>query len=159
MLLATFAPLFADFWYTVLQLIMKLAQSLALIISASFAIPFAFADFHIVERFLEYGVHLACPSDYYNCRCFVDDDRSEYVTVGDGVVINLPDNFFSVQSGLCGLKQLDFYKQSDGSWDIYEENGDGSLQGTCNSNSGSNKCGRYGIYEELVCYSYICNPT
>ena len=142
---------------------MKLAQSLALIISASFAIPFALADFHIV---LVDGVNggelFACPSDYYNCDCFVNGNRRADVTVGGSEIRSLPEGFFSVASGLCGLEQLDFYEQSDGSWDIYEENGDGSLQGTCNSNSAFRSCaatGSVSIYDELVCFSYICNPT
>jgi hypothetical protein len=140
---------------------MKLAQSLALIISASFAIPLALADFHIVQGIAPGGGAglEACPSDYYNCNCLKNGDRAAQVLVGGRGVGSLPDSFFSVKSGLCGLGQLNFYKQGDGSWKFYKDGGDGSLQGTCYKNTAGTSCsGGFIFYDQLVCYSYICNP-
>ena len=139
---------------------MKLAQSLALIISASFAIPSALADFHIIQGIAPGGGAglEACPSNFDNCDCMENGDRAARVSVNGQGQGSLPDSFFSVDAGLCGLGQLNFYKGSNGVWDIYENDGNGSLQGTCNSNSASSTCSNgFLFFDQLVCYSYICN--
>ena len=131
------------------------------------------ADFHVGEQFgvaagptdpIEITRYLACPSDYYNCRCFgsIRPDRGVFIEGGQ-----TPDSAtFSLNAGLCGMGKLDFYyRQSKGAWDFYVSGGDGSLQGTCYRNSADSQwCGtsypaftaRY--FDRLVCYSYICNP-
>jgi hypothetical protein len=137
---------------------MKLTQSLA-IVTAALTIPSALADFHIVQGIAPGGGAglEACPSNYYNCKCLKDGDRAAQVLVNNHGVGSLPNNFFSTKAGLCGAGQLNFYKQNDGHWDFYVNNGDGSLQGTCYSNSAGTTCsdGFY-FYDQLICYSYIC---
>jgi hypothetical protein len=141
-----------------MYLTMKLGHSLALLIMAALTMPSALADFHILA-----GVQLdtskndviACPSNYYNCKCFYGGQRR--ASIGGA----LSNGHFSTVGNLCGVGQLDFYKRSDGHWEFYKHNGDGSLQGTCYSNTGGiEECNgppdAY-FYEQLVCYSYICN--
>ncbi|KAF8329643.1 hypothetical protein F5887DRAFT_115510 [Amanita rubescens] len=137
---------------------MKLAQSLALLISASFTIPSTLADFHVVQVVPNRSIASlqACPSNYYNCKCLLDGDRAAQVVVNFQGVGLLPDNFFSTIAGLCGMGQLNFYKQGDGHWDFYVDGGDGSLQGTCYPNSADSSCFGTAVHDQLVCYSYIC---
>ena len=67
-------------------------------------------------------------------------------------------SFFFVEAGLCGMGQLNFYKQDDGTWKFYVDNGDGTLQGTCFQNQGRTTCPAGKVYlEQLVCYSNICD--
>ena len=138
---------------------MKLAQSLALLTGASFTILSARADFHIVQGIAPGGGAglEACPSNYYNCDCLENGNRAAQVVVNGQGVGSLPDSFFSVKAGLCGMGQLNFYKQGDGTWDIYQNDGNGALQGTCNGNTATNDCQAGFIFnDQLVCYSYIC---
>ena len=83
------------------------------------------------------------------------DRRAQVLVNGQGVW-TLPDSFFSVEAGLCGMGQLNFYKQGDGHWDFYVDQGDGSLQGRCYSNSAVTSCSGDLYNDELVCFSYIC---
>ncbi|KAF8814055.1 hypothetical protein BYT27DRAFT_7180308 [Phlegmacium glaucopus] len=139
---------------------MKLAsQSLKLLIIAAFTIPSALAEFHIIEGVAPGGGSglEACPSNYYDCDCLKDGDRAARVLVNGEGVASLPDNFFSVDAGLCGLGQLDFFKQSDEVWNFYIHEGDGTLQGTCYPNNATNTCSGFYFFDQLVCYSYICN--
>ena len=152
-------PLIFDLVYS-----MKLAKSLTLIISPSILIPFALADFHIIQGIAPGGGSgvVACPSNYYklNCNCLENGDRAAQVSVGDSKGVgSLPETFFSVKSGLCGFGQLNFYKQRNGVWNIYENNGNGHLQGACYSNTAGTSCssGYFKFfYDQLICYSYIC---
>ena len=138
---------------------MKLLHSLALLATATLTIPFALADFHVTQGIAPGGGAglEACPSNYYNCNCLKDGDRAAQVLVDGQGVGSLPDSFFSIKAGLCGLGQLNFYKQGDGHWDFYVNNGDGTLQGTCYPNSATSTCsGGFYFIDQLVCYSYIC---
>lgn len=138
---------------------MKLAQSLALVTGASFTILSALADFHIVQGGSgSVGIE-ACPSDYYNCKCMAKRDRAARVMFNDKPAESLPASFFYVQSGLCGVGQLNFYKQSDGTWKFYDDNGDGTLQGTCYPNAATTKCSNVLFFDQLVCYSNICSVS
>jgi hypothetical protein len=130
------------------------------------------ADFHIGTQVIYWSPtstdpiqqtrYLACPSNYYNCNCFggYSSDRGVVTTQSPASAT------FSLPAGLCGLGQLNFYYQQDkGGWDFYVNDGDGSLQGTCYSNSASTQyCFNNlplleTVYtDSLVCYSYICNP-
>ena len=130
------------------------------------------ADFHIGEQQVlaaapkepvETTKYLACPSNYYNCNCYgsVHPDRGVFIQGSQ----NPGSATFSLDSGLCGMGQLNFYyQQSKGGWDFYVNDGDGSLQGTCYSNSAkSQSCSsfplfQYQYFDRLICYSYICNP-
>ena len=140
---------------------MKLVQSLALLTGASFTILPALANFHIsqrinlVERLLN-GRMVACPSNDYTCDCLTGGNGAADVVVNGQTVENLPDSFFSVNAGLCGSSQLNFYHVGGGIWDFYQNDGDGSLQGTCYPNSASSNCHAYAIHDKLVCYSNIC---
>ena len=121
------------------------------------------ADFHIL-RAGEIGFPpntIACPSDFYNCYCFMlgqDQVEANFGSIEDGN--------FQLAGGLCGITQpLDFYRAADGHFDFYISGGDGSVQGSCydNSASGGGNCGKFvhslfEYQEALVCYSYICNP-
>lgn len=117
-------------------------------VAADFHVGWALADNNVVNSYTT-----ACPSNYYNCNCFFDDDRAAlgptYDVIADG-------GNFSIEGGLCGLSQLDFYNVGGGHYQFYVHNGDGTLQGDCYTNVGSVGCGG-AIYEDrLVCYSYIC---
>lgn len=105
---------------------------------------------------------IACPSNYLNCKCygqFGDNADRGVGTVGH----KQPGDMFSLQAGLCGMGQLDFYYRSDRRvWEFYVHNGDGSLQGTCYSNSGSDWCVQHATTlatdysDKMWCDSYIC---
>ncbi|KAN0076667.1 hypothetical protein V8E54_006809 [Elaphomyces granulatus] len=126
------------------------------------------ADFHIGQHDrvsagpqgpISATLYLACPSNYYNCKCYgsIRPDRGVFTVGGQS-----PGSAtFSLSAGLCGMGQLDFYyRQSKESWDFYVNGGDGSLQGTCYSNSDTQTCYSFYFsatyYDRLVCYSYIC---
>lgn len=95
----------------------------------------------------------ACPSNYYNCNCFFFNDRTGY-----GPRQDLLGQDFSIQAGLCGLPQLNFYGNEDGTYTFYINGGDGTAQGQCYPNTASLNCGGEGYYDDrLVCYSYICS--
>ncbi|KAL7792469.1 hypothetical protein V8C37DRAFT_380416 [Trichoderma ceciliae] len=132
------------------------------------------ADFHVLTGpcsiapgfggSLESDV-VACPSNYYNCKCMLDGDRAGYLSAGDTPVDGLSktgSNFFQL-TGMCGVGNMNFYLQGDGSWLFYLDGGDGSVQGTCyDGNSSTKNCNGFSAAcswrNILVCYSYICNP-
>jgi hypothetical protein len=112
------------------------------------------ADFHVVDD--GSGILLACPSNYYKCDCFSNRKRAQFVE-------NLTPlgQYFELTAGFCGIsKKLDFYRRSDMHYDFYQNNGDGTVQGTCwyNTDAPGVKCGfpPATVREQLVCYSYIC---
>jgi hypothetical protein len=139
------------------------------IIAALLLLSPTLADFHIGQQDGDSAgpegpifskKYVACPSDYYNCHCYgsVNPERGVFTLSGQ----NPGSATFSLKSGLCGMGQLNFYyQQSKGGWDFYVNGGDGSLQGTCYSNSDTKTCGKIGFlatyHDSLVCYSYICN--
>ena len=138
---------------------MKFAPSLALLLTAALISPSALANFHIMHSDNRFDPLIACPSNYDNCICMRDGKHGVQSLNGE---TSLGDAF-SLNGGLCGMSQMNFYKRSDGHWDFYVNNGDGSLQGTCYSNTATNECyndgGAIEIFnDELVCYSYICEP-
>jgi hypothetical protein len=141
-----------------MSLTMKIAHSLALLITTAFTMPFALANFHVVKGIAPGGGAglEACPSNYYNCHCLRDGDRAVQIVVNGKGVGSLPSDAFSTNGDLCGVGQLNFYKQSDGHWDFYVNDGDGTLQGTCYSNTATTLCSGFYFFDELVCYSYIC---
>ena len=141
---------------------MKLAQSLALIItgSASFVIPFALAGgFHIgkVTQPDVTSYATACDSDNFACSCF---KQSTYNNPGASVSQNA-EGIISIAKGLCGAGKLNlYYNQSDGSWIIYYDRGNGTSQGTCYPTSATLPCDHNSVVNDfLICYSpNICNP-
>lgn len=110
--------------------------------------------------------YTACPSNYYGCKCFghINANADRGVETLDG---KAPSGNFSLKTGLCGMKQLNFYYiQSKNKWQFYENNGDGKVKGECFRNSASSLCSLTTgtavtvIYDDmLVCYSYICEPN
>ena len=140
---------------------MKLAQLLPILVTAALSVPSALADFHVIQGLTPSGSSSleACPSNNYNCGCMKNGDRAaQVIDVNGQGVGGLPNNSFSVKSGLCGMDQLDFYKSSDGHWDFYISNGDGTLQGKCHPNTASSSCsGGYFFDDKLVCYTDICD--
>jgi len=101
--------------------------------------------------------YVACPSDFYNCGCWISGgDR--------GTVIGQPyslGNFFQLNAGFCGQSVLDFIQADDGTYGIYVNNANGPSLGTCYGNSApSGTCDgngfTYSINDQLVCYSDIC---
>ena len=150
---------------------MKLAQSLALIItgSASFFIPFALANLHIamVVDQKNQSVLIACASSNYNCDCFQKGNGAAEVSLGGMQVSSLPESAFTVESGLCGsrlpnLKYNFYYNQRNGNWDFYKKDGDGKSLGTCyysNTAGASLSCSITYVYDQLVCYTNICSHS
>ncbi len=116
----------------------------------------ALADFHIVKYIDDDGdtSYQILPSNKYNCVQIGNFGYVSTGTPGDGY-------FQTISRSTCGITApLDYYKRSDGHYDFYINNGDGSLQGTCYYNVGShtvcNGDTREKYYEQYVCYSYIC---
>ena len=146
---------------------MKLAQSLALIItgSASFFIPFALADIIIAQvQVVDHKVPAAlraCASNNNNCECFEGGHGAKEVTVNGTGVGSLPESgFFSVEPGLCGSGlKYNFIRNDDGSYDFYVDGGDGISKGTCLPNTNQTTCPNVDtkIYDQLFCKSDICN--
>ncbi|KAL7911297.1 hypothetical protein GGI35DRAFT_478660 [Trichoderma velutinum] len=150
---------------------MKLSTILTAITTV---LPLTTADFHVLTGpcsispgwggEIESDV-VACPSNYYNCDCMLWGDRAGFLRAGDTPVDGLAttgSTYFQL-SGMCGVGNMDFYKQGDGSWLFYIAGGDGSVQGTCYNGDNSIKdC--FGVSAScswtniLVCYSQICNP-
>ena len=136
---------------------MKLTQSLALLVSAAFTIPFALANFHLhsVQRTdtgMEAG-RIACPSKEDDCNCLQNG-------VGRGVIGGDSISPF-IEAGFCGSPQLDFYQRANGHWDIYNHGGDGSVQGECYFAGSDMTCdGSKTIqyHDFLICYTTICQP-
>jgi hypothetical protein len=99
---------------------------------------------------------VACPSNYWNCKCLTSGDRTGKV---DGT---LGDSVFSIKSGFCGMGKLNFYK-SGNTFLMYKDGGDGKVIGTCYWNTGDagKVCGITGgsttVTGGYVCYSYVCN--
>ncbi|KAJ2979736.1 hypothetical protein NQ176_g3069 [Zarea fungicola] len=137
-------------------------------------LPAALANFHVgiahkwtnpLSDFpsIEWTTAIACPSNYLSCKCY--GQIADNADRGVGSIGHKSDlgNMFSLNSGLCGMGQLDFYYRSDrGVWEFYVNNGDGSLQGTCYSNSARDWCVQHGStlstdYDDKIwCDSYIC---
>lgn len=83
---------------------------------------------------LKYTEYIACPSNYYNCKCFgsIGIDRGVKVLPRGST----KGSFFSLASGLCGMGQLDFYYRPNfGHWEFYVHGGNGQVQGTCYKNN------------------------
>ncbi|RFU78628.1 hypothetical protein TARUN_3598 [Trichoderma arundinaceum] len=132
------------------------------------------ADFHVLtgpssiapglgRRIEDYAV--ACPSNYYKCKCMIDGDRAGHVTAGSPPTYGVHktgSNFFQL-SGMCGVSNMNFYLQSDGTWLFYIAGGDGTVQGQCFPGDNSivdchEISAAYSLSNILVCYAYICNP-
>ncbi|KAL6815404.1 hypothetical protein GGI42DRAFT_362790 [Trichoderma sp. SZMC 28013] len=135
---------------------MKFLSSSALALSL-WAAGFASADFHIME-FPGTTDKLAIPSNKYNCggvRYSTNKNNDIKGSIGS--------SFMYMRGGnLCGAKNLDFYKQSDGTYLFYIHDGDGSVQGQCYHNEASKGVIKncdfgYSYEEKLVCYTYFCN--
>ncbi|KAH0531004.1 hypothetical protein TsFJ059_005567 [Trichoderma semiorbis] len=135
---------------------------------------YAAADFHILTgpcsiapgwggSLEDYAV--ACPSNYYNCKCMMDGDRTGHVINGETPKYGIHDtgsNYFELD-GMCGVGNMNFYLQGDGTWLFYIAGGDGSVQGQCWPGDNSIKdCNEFSaacsLSNILVCYSYICEP-
>ena len=146
---------------------MKFAHSLALLLIASLTIPSALANFRIIGGGDGNESMHACPVNHYDCACMRDGDRAGQVSINDQGLSRLPDDFFQVKAGFCGMGLLNFYKRSDGHWDFYVSNGDGTLQGKCYTPTGpvtTTECSvsgsQYEFYvfrNELLCWGFICN--
>ncbi|KAK9237498.1 hypothetical protein V1525DRAFT_419440 [Lipomyces kononenkoae] len=117
------------------------------------------ADFHILELDGTTDKY-AIPSNKYNCG------GVEYaLNNNDQINGAIGSSYLSLRNAnLCGVKNLDFYRQSDGSYKFYIAGGDGTVQGQCyhNEDSGgeiTNCSETWGItlVEKLICYTYICN--
>jgi hypothetical protein len=113
------------------------------------------ADFHVLGVSANGGsTHfVACPSNQMDCSCYVHNHATGHVN-GDPQ----DQDFFQVEDGLCGMPELNFYLRDDGHWDLYVAGGDGEVLGTCYPNTGETFCQDNVIVEQLVCYTYICNP-
>src|ERR1700731_3515250 len=79
-----------------------------------------------------YDYYVACPSDYYNCDCIMNGDRAGHPLTGE----TINDSAFSI-TGMCGVGQMNFYLNSDSTYSVYLNGGDGSVIGTCYSSDWS----------------------
>ena len=160
---------------------MKLAQSLALIItgSASFIIPFALASsFQVVSMFNNQsqlgGRFVALPSNNFNCEFFQGGmDGAGNVSFNGRVVEDgsLP-AAFNVLPGLCGgSQQLDLYQTSGTrNFEVYVHEGSGVSQATCYPDQANLTCSPNSpnsdsvrVFDQLICNSTttgtICNSS
>ena len=153
---------------------MKLAQSLALIITggASFVIPFALANIHVIQWTALNGTEtlIACPSEDYGCDCSPGGPYGAGVVSDDGAQLTSlpgPGGHFSVQSPFCGSNSSYYFYNNgtSGRWDIHVQSGTGSLQGNCypNTESPTSTCATSKgpgddtvLHDQLVCYG-ICD--
>lgn len=129
-----------------------------LLLIATLACTFAFsnANFHISSRFLAgtmAGDYKSCPSNYWNCDCYSNGDRA-------GTVTNQASgDFFSID-GMCGVGQMNFYKDSGAnSYTMYINGGNGEIIGQCYPNQAEQVCGILEldrITDLFVCYTYVC---
>lgn len=53
----------------------------------------------------------ACPSNYYTCQCMADPSHNRGAPVFSGSPAT--NDFFALRPGLCGMGQLNFYKQGE----------------------------------------------
>jgi hypothetical protein len=89
-------------------------------------------------------------------------DRAAVVTDGNTGIANLDNiNYFKVKKSLCGMGDMDFYKQADGSWKFCASGGsggNGNLQGTSYTTKTNSSCSSVFFFiDRVVCYYYICN--
>ncbi|KAF9502660.1 hypothetical protein BS47DRAFT_1356869 [Hydnum rufescens UP504] len=137
---------------------MKLAHSLALLVTAALTLPSALADFHIAGR-IDAGGNInvvVCPSNKYTCDCFEFGHGSAEISGLE----NTASDFFITKGGFCKMGRLNFYKR-DGCWKFYENNGDGKVKGTCDSepNPATLTCNGLvplNFVDQLFCKSRIC---
>ena len=126
-----------------------------------FVIPFALADIHVYTIHIDDGVGgdagtRACPSNFYDCNYFTDLRHSEAVLPGpfDG------QHNVAILSGLCNMGQLNLFINSDGTWSMYVDKGNGTIVGTCYPNTANTTC-HSAVYktivDKLVCYTNICD--
>jgi hypothetical protein len=134
-----------------------------LLLLFTLACTFAFcsANFHIsqVLKGTRTEKFKACPSNYWNCNCYIGDRRAGKVTKkasGDS---------FSID-GMCGVGRMDFYKDPGANtYRMYLNGGNGEIIGRCYPNKASKIC-RDGwappllasVSDRYVCYTYVCEP-
>ncbi|KAJ2982974.1 hypothetical protein NQ176_g1031 [Zarea fungicola] len=133
------------------------------ILVAVAGVPAVLADFHVntIQNIAVTGPssqqrwtsYVACPSNYWNCKCLANGDRAGPVSG------KTSDSFFSVQN-LCGMRKLNFYRKGN-NFDMYEDSGNGQVIGTCYpSPTDQKQCvlatGNAQIVGGYVCYSYVC---
>jgi hypothetical protein len=124
------------------------------------------ADFHILGNICDsvtgasssqtWSQNVACPSDQYNCNCFVDGYAGTFDFSGG------PGDSFFWMEGICGgpSSGFNFYQTSSG-YDFYINGGDGTLQGQCYNNLGTTSwCETFGgscdSSELIWCSTYWC---
>ena len=153
---------------------MKLAQSLALIItgSASFLIPFALAEFRLIiaqpdnSKFTSVWA-VPGPAESFDCSSF-DDNSADPHTPKNGVKVSIDyitggfplSLHVSTDPGLCGLGQLDFYRKNEhDNFLFYLDKGNGTSLGTCYPNTNSSKtCSKVTLLAAgFDCNTLICN--
>ncbi|KAI8887653.1 hypothetical protein K501DRAFT_268744 [Backusella circina FSU 941] len=103
----------------------------------------SYCDFHVLQGIAPGGGTgmEACPSNYYNCKCWKNGDRAGRVADinGRGIADIAGRDYFRIDKGLCGMGQLDFYKRPSGIWEFYVNKGNGELQGRCYENSADSR--------------------
>lgn len=129
------------------------------------SLHFVNANFHIAQsqnaEHPEAGVYsyVACPSNKWNCDCFGLGKSEAQVGIPDSTPLSKI-NYFTIPPGFCGTTyEMDFYKNSDGTWDFYVSGcNPGTKLGKCYANSAEHDCPLEGvsIYDQLVCYSSVC---
>ncbi|KAK3173169.1 hypothetical protein OEA41_006498 [Lepraria neglecta] len=119
-----------------MRLLSLAALSLASLVNANFHIS------TVTNTFVTGGssddtqtLYKTCPSNYWNCDCYANNDRAGDVNTYGG---DLGSSFFSV-SPMCGVGQMNFYA-NNGGLDGYLNGGDGSVIANCYSNSATKNC-------------------
>lgn len=121
---------------------------------------FCNANFHISRVFSGTRTvkYLACPLNYWNCDCYISEDRAGHVS-------NQATDNFSID-GMCGVGQMNLYKDNNAdTLSMYHNGGDGQVIGRCYRNTAERICrvggsspGLAVVNDEWVCYTYVCEP-
>jgi hypothetical protein len=94
--------------------------------------------------------YAACPSNYLNCDCVINQDRLARISNGNPLA-----SFFQ-SDGPCGGGLIDYYKRGDGSFEMYSNGGNGERIGECYNADADMDCTFTTWVGLLVCYTYIC---
>ncbi|KAF9508746.1 hypothetical protein BS47DRAFT_208088 [Hydnum rufescens UP504] len=86
---------------------MKLAHSLAFLVTAALTVPFALADFHVILEKPDWFLNtnnllIGCPSNHFDCHCLQKGDRRVTMVGVPESTDKRPDQFFYTKGKLCG---------------------------------------------------------
>jgi hypothetical protein len=146
---------------------MKFPGFTAVVTALLVSVQHVHADFHISLWFTGPNFDpnpkwIAFASSDYNCDNFapsISHSVSNINTLNGGRP--LP-SFFTFGTDFCGEQyKINFYENSDGTYDFYQNDGDGALLGTCYPDAEIMGCdgGNVGVQDVLYCTSSVCGPS